>query len=103
MINFHEAIKYFKIISLILILLVIFLIYKRMYSVSVQDSTGCNVYNRKFSFSKSGDVGHLTEDMDNYLDNEPIFQKTRLTQYYKKKKSSSSAKKAVKSQKKYKC
>ena len=42
--------------------------------------------------------GHLKEDTDNYLDNEPIFQKTRLTQYYKK---NSSAKKAVKSQKKY--
>ena len=71
-----------------------------MYSVSIQDSTGCNVYNRKFSFGKNGDVGHLTEDMDQYLNNDPMFKKTKITQYYKKK-SKSSSKKAIKSQKKF--
>ena len=74
-----------------------------MYSLSVQDSNGSHVYSRNFTFSKSGDVGRLAQEFDEYLKTDPMFVKEKSGSRTRSqtRKTRSAAKAAVKSQQKF--
>ena len=74
-----------------------------MYSLSIQDSNGSNVYSHDFTFSKSGDVGRLAQEFDEYFKTDPMFVKGKSGSRTRSntRKTRSAAKSAVHSQQKF--